>query len=313
MQMGGTVVANTVVYNSQHCKRMADDTFSMFLNPEQMEALEAKSTVLPFGLLRGDEPMAPPADDSTPPRIVYNHRFEAYKDPTTTFTVFADLRTRHSFEVWVTQASGQATGGRKKFHFDKVVYAPARADYLNNIAIPAVNTINSLHETFCISILDSLAIGHLVVLPNAITFPELVPPDYPFLFNSPEEQTAMLESILTTWPDEYNKWREPLAEHARTTFDVDTYVDRYLQLMWETELQHRQGKAKPRWVKMFADLFDSFVAGEKYSLKAIHRELLKNRWVGTQACPYRRVIREAMIHGGIDIEWHNGLYLTRRK
>lgn len=309
LQMGGCLACERVIFQTQHSYHMAEESYGEYLNPDQMRQLKAKSVLLPTGVVTPDYPLAPEAT-TEPPRIVYNHRFEAYKDPKTTFEVIDALRLNHpALEVWVTQAAGQHT---RQYHYDRVVYGARRAEYLQNICVPAVNTINSLHETMCYAAVDSLALGHLGVFPNAITFPELVPKGYPYLFNSAAEQSRMLHDIFTTWPQEYNKWRLPLAEHARATFGVAPYVTRYLQVMAEVENSHRIVDRKEGTAAGMNAVFGAMTKGKVYPLKDLTLKIRSETGLAHQSWPMRRTVREAMIRGDIDLCWRDGITLTRR-
>lgn len=307
-QMGGTLAADAVVYNSDHTYKMAEESFSGYLNSGQMAELKAKSRVLRFGLVTGTEPQAPEATSDTKPVIVYNHRFESYKQPDVTAAVLKDLRGTYDFQVWVTQAAGQRTSD---FPFDKQVFAPSRNDYLRNIAVPAINTINSVHETFCIALLDSIMLGHLVVAPNAVTFPELVPKGYPYLFNSVDEQKAMLAAILKDFKAIYNHWRPRLIDHAREMFGIRGYVEAYLDLIVTLEKSKREGQTPKPHVKQGADdTFAQMVKGKRYPLADIARAFKKKTGTSDQATPPARVVREAAMRG-IHIVWDNGVCLMK--
>lgn len=313
-QMGGSIASEHVVYNSAHCKRMADESFGDFLSPSIMDELELKSTVLKFGLLSGDEPAAPVGTVEDEPIFLYNHRFEHYKHPERTFEIFDELRDRFDFKVWATQTAGQKTGGRKRFFYDRSIFEPSRAAYLELIAsVPAINTINSAHETFCIALLDSIAAGHIVVAPNSVTFPELVPAGYPYLFDTVNQQRAMLEKILTTWSDEYNRWREPLRNHAMNNFDLTAYVRDYLGLIQQQELIHRVDVAKDTTVELFAQLFDTMEKGKQYAPRELRNALNRMGYnAGMQAFPVRRIVREAMNRRvDVNLVWNRGVRLVK--
>jgi len=313
LQIGGSLAADLNVFNSEHAHRMARESFSKFLVADKMKEIEEKSVTLLYGLVDGTEPIAPPAADDDPPVFVYNHRFESYKRPDLTFGLFDDLRTRYPIQVWASQTPGQMSGGSRGYHYDRSVFAPLRDDYLHNIAVPAINTINTLHETFCIALFDSITVGHLVVVPDAITFPELVPDDYPYLFKSPAEQRAMVETILSTWPQEYNKWRLRLAEHARERFGLSRYVRDYLALFSREEEKHRQVNHKPSTLRALHGAFDSMTKGKKYPALHVRNTISKIKAMGgTQSMPTRRAIREAMsIRDDIRVGWDKGVVLWR--
>ena len=313
-QMGGSLASDVVVYNSGHARSMAHDTFSQFLLSRHMQELEDKSITLPFGLVSGDEPAAPEARQQSPV-FIYNHRFEGYKRPDLTFAVLESLSAAgHSFEVWATQAYGQHISG-KRYHIDRDIFRASRADYLQICAVPAINTINSEHETFCISILDSMMLGHLIVAPNAVTFPELLPDGYPYLFNSTEEQEAMLASILSTWPAEYNTWRTRLIAHARSHFNLSEYTRNYLYLMQKVEERYRQDKPKEHIMEAYRQLFAAMIPYQPYTPKELRVKLnrLSPTGAGTQAFPARRIIRDALrFRDDIEIVWDRGLKLVRQ-
>jgi glycosyltransferase involved in cell wall biosynthesis len=292
---------------------MMIETFGKYLSEKKLAELRQKTEVLLFGLVYDDHLVSPMADESTPIVYLYNHRFEYYKHPFDTFETFAELRKRHEFEVWATQTVGQSTGGSKEYHYDRSIWEPMRRDYLSRIAAqPMINTINSVHETFCISLMDSIACGHLVVAPNGVTFPELVPDGYPFLFRDRQEQVRMLHTIMNSWPKYYNEWRDRLVDHARKTFSIDLYAQRYIDLMWKVELEHRQTKHKPATRDALEKTFDRMRSGELYSPDDLRKALCRVKHFGNQSMPSRRVVREALrLRGDIRVVWKNGVKLVK--
>jgi glycosyltransferase involved in cell wall biosynthesis len=310
-QIGGTLASNRIVYPSRHCKWLADSAFGEYLSDETMQTLDKKSRVLPFGLISGDEPISPPAEPNSTPIVLYNHRFENYKMPSRTFELLDQLRgDGHEFEIVVTQTPGQGT---RKYHYDRTVYASSRDDYLDNISSPSINITNTVNETFCISALDSLMMGHLLVAPNALTFPELVPPDYPFLYDTREEQAAHMAHILDTWPDEYNKWRETLIEHSRLKFSVTDYARKYLEVLREAELIHARSRTetKKTTISAFDSLFSKMKIDKPYTLPQLGDRMRKKINAAHQSMPNRRIVREAMERNDIVLSWGNGVTLTR--
>jgi|PlaIllAssembly_1097288.scaffolds.fasta_scaffold00012_30 glycosyltransferase involved in cell wall biosynthesis len=230
LQMIGSLCSDAVVTNSEWCRTMMRESFSLYLNANAMAELADKTHILQFGMVdEAKEP--PPLPDAKPgdtPIVIYNHRFEGYKNHHVTAQVLRDLRAAgNNFEVWITQAVDQNIG---EFPCDKFIGHPDVDRYLNNLNVPAINTLNSQHETFCIALLDSIMMGNLPVAPNSVTFPELVPEGYPFLFNSEKEQRAMLEGIFKRWPADWQEWAPKLREHARTKFGIKSYAQRYIEL-----------------------------------------------------------------------------------
>jgi hypothetical protein len=316
-QIGGSIASEIVVYNSDYCKKMAQEAFGEYLDRLLLNALDDKSEVLKFGLVKDTDPIGHEAEDDEQACFLYNHRFETYKQPDVTFKLFEELHADYDFKVYATQTAGQKTGGTMRYHFDQSIFEPDRTKYLTKIAsLPAINTINSSHETFCIAIMDSISAGHLVVLPNNLTFPELVPDDYPYLFDNVNEQRAMLSSILNSWPSEYNKWRLPLSRHAKQNFGVVNYVNQYLDLMAKVEQQHRTSEKKEHTEQAFYKMFSALKYDKPYSPDDLRKVFARvsTKGTGPQAYPSRRMVREAMsMTSDIVPVWERGVKLVRRK
>jgi hypothetical protein len=266
---------------------MGAESFGELVNAAQLAALDAKSLTLPFGLVSGDEPRVAP-DDERPPALIYNHRFEGYKQPEVTARVIAKLRARGlAFEVIATQVKGMQSG---RLPVDRVLYAPRRDDYLANIALPGINTINSTHETFCIAALDSLIVGHLAVWPRGVTFTELVPPGYPYLFRDPAEQEAMLAHLLTHWPAEFARWSPVLADHARARFGLRGYARDYLHLLAAVEAD-RPGHPKENTAKAVEAALATLAVGQTATLHAVANAARRAGTLAEQSFPDRRIVR----------------------
>lgn len=290
LQTIGTIAAHRVVLNSEHTHTMMRESFAELLSDDQMTEIEAKTSVERFGLI--DDALSKDVKAHDRPVIIYNHRFETYKQPRITARVLERLRKEHDFEVWISQYVGQS---KSRFPVDRVVGHPERGTYLENIAVPAINTLNSLHETFCIAMLDSIALGHLPVAPNSVTFPELVPPGYPYLFENEKDQTAMLDRILAEWPAAYNEWSPKLRAWARAEFTVGPYAKRYAQILDETA-RAMTSTPKPHTLTRLDAAYES-IKGRTLTLKTLHKQICKAVKLGDQAFTPRRALREAADRG----------------
>lgn len=306
-QMGGALMADRAIYNSDHAHRMWEESMGRYLNANAQQEIRQKSDTIRFGLVTGDEPVAPEADDETRISIIYNHRFEAYKQYRLTGELLLDLKREFDFDVLVTQVAGART---KDFPVDRTMYAPQRMDYLRNIAVPGINVTNSLHETFCISALDSIMMGQLVVAPNAVTFPELVPPDYPYLFNSVDHQRAILREIMSDFPRIYNTWRPRLIEHARQRFGLEGYVARVLDVFVAEETKRRQQVPREHVAEAADTVFAELKPGKLYSLVDTHRAFKRRAGTADQATPITRWTREASMRG-FKFVWKDGVQIVR--
>lgn len=293
-QIGSSIAADRVLFNSHHTEQMARESFGNFLNDATLEKIFAKSSTILYGYCEDttlDMPIAP-----MPPRptFIYNHRFELYKQPRVTAAVLDVLKQRgHRFDTWVTQTVGQKAN---IFRVDRVVGHPDFCQYIKNIAIPAINTTNSKHETFGMSVLDSIALGHIIVAPNSVTFPELLPKGYPFLFKSTKDQTAMLEHILSTWPAEWEKWHAVLRQHARQHFHISSLAERYAQVLLDESTKWRvvqpQEQTIENWQRVIATLRPGW-----YAASRLFPSVRAAMGLAQQAMPNRRAVRELCMYG----------------
>lgn len=296
LQTGGSLCADAVIYNSDHTATMAREAFADLLSPQACADIAAKAATFKFALVADDHPRAPAiAPPDNQPVIVYNHRFEAYKLPDTTFGVLRNLRDKgHQFPIWASQTVGQMTAD---YPIDKSVYAASRQEYLAGICVPGINTLNSVHETFCIAALDSIAIGQLLVAPDAVTFPELVPPNYPFLFKTVAEQEQILEHILATWPLEYDRWAEPLQTWARANFGIAPYATKYRDLFARLEAERFGRPVKDNTAATLDRAFASLPIGKPTYPRKLATPLNNGTFgskLGAQAMSPRRIVREAV-------------------
>jgi len=305
LQMIGLLVANRVVSNSKYAARMATETFTQYLNFNTMSDINKKTTVLPFGLVPDS---LPKTREYPKPVMLYNHRFEDYKQPDITAKVLKLLKKKHQFEVWITQTQSQAVAG---FPFDKSVGTPNRQEYLANIAVPAINTMNSRHETFCISALDSMMLGHLLVMPKALAFPEILPPDYPYLFTSPTHQYAMLDDILERWPKSYEEWSPRLRAHAKSQFRLAEYAKRYCEILEEEATRWVVQVPKKTTKDAVDKVYDAMKQSHKMtSVAEVTRAVHRVAGIQSQAFNARRTVREFTSRGATLNYDKSILYLT---
>ena len=293
LQLGGAYVADRNVFNSEHCAKMLKQTAAQFVGPTWLKKVEPTKTTLPFGLLTNETEV--PIRPHDKPLIVYNHRQESYKQPLKTAAAIEAVRKMgDTVEVWATQQHGQNI---KFFPVDKLVGDPVRAKYIQNIAVPAINVSNSTHETYCIAMVDSIALGHLPLAPRGVTFPELVPADYPYLFSSEKEQIAMLHHLLTHWPAVYEEWSGQLRHFAAKRFGLYAYARKYADILAEAGAEWLTVEPREHTVSGLNRFFASMKPGH-YELQQVHRAIQKATNLQSQAMTYRRTCREWAKGGG---------------
>jgi glycosyltransferase involved in cell wall biosynthesis len=306
LQLGGSIAADRVVFNSRHALTMLRESALEYLNDTAWRAIEAKSTVLPLGMIDA-ETLALPITPSPRPIVVYNHRFEIYKQHDRTAAVLRELREAgHSFEVWVSQLIGQKVGA---FPIDLAIGDADQRRYFQNMAVQAVNVTNSRYETFCISALDSLALGHLLVAPNGVTFPELVPSGYPYLFETPAQQRDMLAHIFSTWPKEVETWGPVLRRHVAEHFTIAHYAEAYATLLANEAAVNRDATHSKDSTEESATAFCAQLPPGLYGVEELGTKFRAVTGMGPQSCPNRRVVREIARRGGMLVARDNALHV----
>jgi glycosyltransferase involved in cell wall biosynthesis len=149
-----------------------------------VEAIEAKSTVLPLGLdLRRFDDYGPAAALPGPLRIVWNHRWEYDKGPEMFFQALAVLAEEDAaFEVIVLgenfrqqpeefdRAAKQL--GKYIRHFG---YVEDFATYARLLWEADVQVSCALQEFFGASTCEAMACGCVPIVPNRLNYPALIP------------------------------------------------------------------------------------------------------------------------------------------
>jgi glycosyltransferase involved in cell wall biosynthesis len=210
-QIMGARFADYNIFNSEYCKWMLNDTAKIYLNDDSCKAIEEKSCVIPMGTLEPSLRYVKTSNDI--PIIIYNHRLQTYKNYKKTFEILADLYDR----------------GLKSYPFVELKLCATREEYLRVLVQGDINVTNTQHETFCMSAVESMAVGQPVVAPNGLTFPEITGRDhtrYPYLFESDSEQVEYIRRLLTD-RKERQKWGVILSRYVTDNFNNLKWAENY--------------------------------------------------------------------------------------
>lgn len=155
--------------------------------------------------------------------MVWNHRWEYDKDPATFFAALAEVTERgvgfrvilagKSFQtIPEVFAEGRRMLGERLIHLGT---APAD-DYPRLLAGADVVVSTARHEFFGVAVVEAVAAGALPILPDRLSYPELVPDRYPFLYRDPDELVQRLCWALTAHD-----------ERARAAGRARSHVERF--------------------------------------------------------------------------------------
>jgi glycosyltransferase involved in cell wall biosynthesis len=151
-----------------------------------VEAIEAKSSVLPLGIdLAGLDAYRTKREEGAPPLILWNHRWEYDKDPDEFFrALFVLAGEELEFEVAVLGESfatyppvfddARERLGRRLVQFG---YAEDFAQYATWLWSADFLPVTSDHDFFGASTVQAVYCGCWPLLPRRLAFPEHIPPE----------------------------------------------------------------------------------------------------------------------------------------
>ena len=310
-QVAGSVGTDWNVFGSEHGRRMSLDTARSKFGEPAAKSIMDRSTVIPTALI-GSELDLEDRRDPEMVKIIYNHRLLGYKRWKETFAVLDQLHEGGlKFQVLVTSPDPR--------DFKKVsrpyvrgVHAPARSEYLKALASADLNVTNSQHEMFCISLVESMALGQPIVAPNSVTFPEITAAKdngYPYLYNPKdlEDEKNKLARLITD-AAERKKWGEVLRNHVRRTYNAKAVGAGYAEL-FEKFADRRKCEPPADAADFFRNVVKRYSGHDaKTVLKNLHQKKVNGRIpYGTSTLPMKRFVTLLRYLGG-RLEVENGVY-----
>jgi glycosyltransferase involved in cell wall biosynthesis len=218
--------AHRVVFNSEFHRRSFFDALPGFLNhfPEFREEqtvgqLQKRSLVLPVGLnLEELETRTAPPERQLP-LILWNQRWEYDKNPEAFFRAMLALaREGIPFELAVCGESFQQPpdifdSAARQLNSQVIHWGYARQDLYRRLLWEATLTVSTAHhEFFGISILEAAYCQTLPLVPNRLSYPEILPTAFhePCLYDGEVELLELLKQALEN-PQSTRKTAQALA------------------------------------------------------------------------------------------------------
>ena len=231
--------ADRVVFNSEHHRRDLLGALPGFLRrfPDHrhsafLDEVAARTEVVPVGI--DTARFGGPRDERLPPTILWNHRWEYDKDPAAFFAALDAVAARGvEFRVALAGEAYHAVppefeAARRRLG-DRVVHFGTAPDegYPDLLRTCDVVVSTARHEFFGVAVLEAVAAGALPLLPNRLSYPELLPPDAgaECLYDGGGDLVERLCRVLT---DHEGRWATAarLRQHA-TTFAWEVVGPRY--------------------------------------------------------------------------------------
>ncbi len=219
------LAADRVVFNSQFHRSQFFEAlptllrrFPDYTHLNTLRDLREKSSVLHLGLdLQGHDEHAPTAEaervhDKGPLIVLWNQRWEYDKNPEAFFKVMNrldDAGVPFRMILAGEHFEEQPEGFERAFerYADRILhygYAENFAEYSSLLHRSDIVVSTARHEFFGIAMLEAIYCGCHPLLPNRLTYPELIPENLhspllhaPVLYDDEEELFDLLKRLLT--------------------------------------------------------------------------------------------------------------------
>jgi glycosyltransferase involved in cell wall biosynthesis len=239
-QLVGSYKVDRNLFISDHCRQMFMDNAQEYLAPSLIDAITPSMVTVPNGTLdvgEMDRNNRHTRDEIF--TFAYNHRLQTYKQYKTTFEQFERLHQEGlRFKVVVFGVPGDIANMSycTRFPFVEAFISSTRDEYLQRLSMCHANTLNSMHETFCISAVESMYYGQLLIAPNGITFPEITG-HQGWLFESEANQYTLMARAIQA-PDQALIVGARLADHVRRHYTSDIFARNILSIFDELAGSH---------------------------------------------------------------------------
>jgi glycosyltransferase involved in cell wall biosynthesis len=172
-----------------------------------LDAVRARTTVLPVGVHVAELAAADRGDDGDEaPLIVWNHRWDHDKAPEVFFRALRRLdhdgvRFRLALAGANTRTDPHEFAAAEERFGDRLVHAGHldRQAYVDLLLRSSVVASTAVHEFFGIAMVEAMAAGVVPILPNALSYPEVVPGEFhaAVLYDSYGDLVRRLHEVLT--------------------------------------------------------------------------------------------------------------------
>ena len=235
--------ADHVVFNSEHHRRDVLGALPRFLRrfPDHrhsafLDEVAGRTEVVPVGIDTGR--FEGPREERLPPTVLWNHRWEYDKDPAAFFAALDAVAARGvDFLVALAGETYHAVppefdAARRRLGDRMVHFGTATDDrYPDLLRACDVVVSTARHEFFGVAVLEAVAAGARPLLPDRLSYPELLPADLrdECLYGSAGDLVDRLCEVLTDH-DARRATAARLRSHA-ATYGWDVVAPRYDALL----------------------------------------------------------------------------------
>ncbi len=224
----GNYMSHLLLYNSRYHYSMLEDNLKEFHLDKWIEPIKNKTEYVGIPVYDSEMKKHTPETKYDPDNIkyYYNHRLQNYKRWTDTFDLFTKLYNKgyNNLEVLLSYNSGDYTKEVSSKPYVRLQKTHTHNEYYEKLSQPHFNTINTIHETFCISIVESGLLGGIPIIPKTVTFPELFPKNYQYYYNTPTEQEEIIKNTLNMTKKDIPQYQEDNTKIREHLLKYDTKI-----------------------------------------------------------------------------------------
>ncbi len=257
------LAAKRILFNSRTHYNAFFDALPGFIKkmPEyrplwSVEAIRSKSGVLHPGCqfptdMTSSSTMGP--DPNLPPLVIWNHRWEFDKNPSDFFDALTAVSQRgRKFRLALLGENFQTVpkafiAARDQFG-DRIVqygYEKSKTAYQRWLQQGAIVVSTANQENFGISIVEAIRYGNIPLLPDRLTYPEIIPKKFhPYcLYRDRADLVEKLAHTIDNIHGMQTMARE--LSHAMDIFSWETLIDRYDRELTALATAPANDKGKP--------------------------------------------------------------------
>jgi len=209
-----TVTADFVIYNSDFHRNSYHRSLKDFIQeiphttilPEYwIKRAQERSVTLYPGTDIPDN-LSKHTSKNNVPRIIWNHRWEYDKQPTIFLkTLIQCIDAGYDFEVILLGKSPSPPKNKYKILINKLSeriihygYVESREKYFSLLNSGDIVISTAIQENFGLSIVEAIQCGCFPLLPNRLSYPELIPEEFHtnVMYNTDEELFSLLANIF---------------------------------------------------------------------------------------------------------------------
>lgn len=222
-----TVAADRVFFNSQyHLTTFLDAAYRLVnkmpdVKPAWvLKSIEQKTSVIYPGCRFDPGPLNLTEPEDEPPLIIWNHRWEHDKNPDAFFQALTRLKKKKiPFSLAVLgenfeKAPAVFDLARQQFEQEIKVfgYVDSKSEYLSWLKKGAIIVSCANQENFGISVVEAVRFGCIPLLPERLSYPEILPSAYHSicLYDEDQDLPNKLESMVKQYKN-FSKFRSSLS------------------------------------------------------------------------------------------------------